>query len=154
MPFNLWHLSSISPRTCMWTLIGSCQSGTGFWSQVTTPRSRSSRSPDSWSRSGRLSLQHWMNAAPCWRCRPASTRNVTRWAENKLTIPCVCMAVFEVDYSKITRRNLIKTYGIGRGRNHRIYGAGRKKNGCWNFTFVAFSGVPDCLFLASLAFIV
>lgn len=69
----------VQPRTCTWTLTGSCQLGTGCWSRAITPRSRSSRSPGSWSRSGRLLLQRWMSAAHCWRCLPASTRKQIRY---------------------------------------------------------------------------
>lgn len=65
-------------RTCTWTSIASCQWVTGCWSRVTTPRSRSSRSQASWSKSGRPSPRRWTSAARCWRCRPASTRSVTR----------------------------------------------------------------------------
>lgn len=70
-------------RTCMWISTASCQLVTGCWSRVTTPPSRSSRSQASWNRSGRPSPQHWMNAARCWRCLLASTRNVTRWVQHK-----------------------------------------------------------------------
>lgn len=70
-------------RMCTWTSTASCRWATGCWSRVTTPPSRSSRSQASWRRSGRPLPRHWMNAARCWRCRPASTRNVTRWIWNK-----------------------------------------------------------------------
>lgn len=64
---------------CMWTSIELCQWETGCWSRATMRHSKSSRSQASWSRSGRPLLQLWMNAAPCWKCLPASTRKLTRY---------------------------------------------------------------------------
>lgn len=40
--------------------------------------SRSSRSPTSWSRSGRPLRSPWTCVAPCWTCRPSSTRRLEK----------------------------------------------------------------------------
>lgn len=69
-------------RMCMWTLTALCLWETDCWRPATMRRSRSNRSQVSLSRNGRLSLQHWMRGAHCWKCLLLSIRNVTRWEYN------------------------------------------------------------------------
>lgn len=84
MLFQLAPISAPSlllPRMHMSTSTASCLWLLASLRLVIMPRSKSSRSPHSWTKSGRASQLLWMNAAPSLPCLRCSTRRLSRWGQ-------------------------------------------------------------------------